>query len=184
MPDSAVDRMVCVVCGESYPLESNPMTCQRAARRGPSISRPIGRRLERTDPKGGSFSAGGDISQYARCFREVLGRLPSVSGGGNAVVPAFRLRERFELPNLWIKDESRQPSASLKDRASRWPRFTLEAWGLPLGHRLDRKRGFVPGNDLRGDGMEAVIFVPEALPGPNGCSCSYAGRNCFRSGDL
>jgi threonine synthase len=38
--------------------------------------------------------------------------------GGTPLLPAPRLREVLGLPRLWIKDDTRNPSGSTKDRAS------------------------------------------------------------------
>ena len=42
----------------------------------------------------------------------------SIRPGGTPLVNAFRLADLFGVDHLWIKDESRNPSLSLKDRAS------------------------------------------------------------------
>ncbi len=169
MPNSTVARMVCVLCGESYPLDANPMPCQRC---GPSGTldfetdwRAIGKGL---DARGGSFFSGGDVSQYFPLLpvKFSSGCLP-LPVGGTPLVPAFRLRERFELPNLWIKDESRQPSASLKDRASLVA--ALHARGLGVSRLATASTGNAASSLATlcaAMGMEAVIFVPEAAPRP------------------
>lgn len=44
--------------------------------------------------------------------------IPPLAIGGTPLYPVERLRTRLGMPNLWLKDDSRNPSASLKDRAS------------------------------------------------------------------
>ncbi|HVB73049.1 MAG TPA: threonine synthase [Ktedonobacteraceae bacterium] len=44
--------------------------------------------------------------------------IPPLAIGGTPLYPVGRLRTRLGMPNLWLKDDSRNPSASLKDRAS------------------------------------------------------------------
>jgi threonine synthase len=44
--------------------------------------------------------------------------IPALSIGGTPLYPVKRLRSYLGMGNLWLKDDSRNPSASLKDRAS------------------------------------------------------------------
>jgi threonine synthase len=44
--------------------------------------------------------------------------MPSLSIGGTPLYPVQRLRAHLGMPDLWLKDDTRNPSASLKDRAS------------------------------------------------------------------
>ena len=44
--------------------------------------------------------------------------LPPLAIGGTPLYPVERLRAYLGMTNLWLKDDSRNPSASLKDRAS------------------------------------------------------------------
>ncbi len=44
--------------------------------------------------------------------------IPALAIGGTPLYPVKRLRSHVGMGNLWLKDDSRNPSASLKDRAS------------------------------------------------------------------
>ena len=44
--------------------------------------------------------------------------VPALAIGGTPLYPVKRLRSHLGMENLWLKDDSRNPSASLKDRAS------------------------------------------------------------------
>ncbi len=44
--------------------------------------------------------------------------LPALRVGGTPLLPAARLRAELGMPRLWLKDDSRNPSGSSKDRAS------------------------------------------------------------------
>jgi threonine synthase len=44
--------------------------------------------------------------------------MPALSLGGTPLYPVERLRQHLGMNDLWLKDDSRNPSASLKDRAS------------------------------------------------------------------
>src|SRR5256884_8407684 len=44
--------------------------------------------------------------------------MPPLEIGYTPLYPVKRLRDYLAMPNLWLKDDTRNPSASLKDRAS------------------------------------------------------------------
>jgi threonine synthase len=44
--------------------------------------------------------------------------LPSIPVGGTPLLTAPELRQALDLPRLWVKDDTRNPSGSTKDRAS------------------------------------------------------------------
>src|SRR5258708_32936613 len=44
--------------------------------------------------------------------------VPPIATGWTPLMAAPRLEKAFRLPSIWIKDEGRNPTASLKDRAS------------------------------------------------------------------
>lgn len=45
-------------------------------------------------------------------------RLPPLPVGGTPLLPVPRLRQTLGMPRLWVKDDTRSPSGSTKDRAS------------------------------------------------------------------
>ena len=47
-----------------------------------------------------------------------LMEIPALAIGGTPLYPVKRLRSHLGMRDLWLKDDSRNPSASLKDRAS------------------------------------------------------------------
>src|SRR5260370_11293995 len=44
--------------------------------------------------------------------------MPTLAVGGTPLYPVKRLRAYLGMQDLWLKDDTRNPSASLKDRAS------------------------------------------------------------------
>ena len=94
--------------------------------------------------------------------RDSLSPLPV---GGTPLLPASRLGARLGLPRLYIKDDGRNPTASLKDRAS----------ALAVARAREEERPTVAtastGNAaaaLAGQcaaaGLSSVIFVPRTAP--------------------
>jgi threonine synthase len=91
--------------------------------------------------------------------------VPPLAVGWTPLYPARRLRQRLGLPNLWVKDDGRNPSASLKDRAS--------AVGIVKEQELGRDliAAASTGNAAAslaclsaGVGIKNVIFVPASAP--------------------
>ena len=87
------------------------------------------------------------------------------SVGGTPLFPVSRLAEHCGLQQVWIKDDSRLPTASFKDRAS----AVVVARALDLGvTRLITASTGNAGVALAGmaaaAGLEAVILVPESAP--------------------
>jgi threonine synthase len=85
--------------------------------------------------------------------------------GGTPLVAAPRLAAALGLGALHIKDDGRNPSASLKDRAS------VIAVGRALEARTPRVTAASTGNAASSlatiaasVGLETIIFVPEAIP--------------------
>jgi len=87
------------------------------------------------------------------------------SVGGTPLFPVSRVAEHCGLQQVWIKDDSRLPTASFKDRAS----AVVVARALDLGiTRLITASTGNAGVALAGmaaaAGLEAVILVPESAP--------------------
>ena len=117
-----------------------------------------------------SFGAGTDRSLW-RYAALLAVNVPPVSTaalrsvGGTPLFPVSRLAEHCGLQQVWIKDDSRLPTASFKDRAS----AVVVARALDLGvTRLITASTGNAGVALAGmaaaAGLEAVILVPESAP--------------------
>lgn len=91
-------------------------------------------------------------------------KIPSVIVGGTPLIPVQKELSPFNF-SLWIKDEGRNPTASLKDRAS----ALVCAKAAELG--MDTITTASSGNAAAATsamacnlGLKCVIFVPEAAP--------------------
>jgi threonine synthase len=91
--------------------------------------------------------------------------IPPLQVGCTPLYPAERLRKQLGLPDLWIKDDGRLPTASFKDRAS----AVGVAKALELGR--DIMTAASTGNaasSLSGlaasVGIKTYIFVPKTAP--------------------
>ena len=85
--------------------------------------------------------------------------------GWTPLIESERLAERWGVGRLWIKDEGRQPTASLKDRASAVALARAAQEGAETvttastGNAAAALAGLAAGT-----GQMAVIFVPETAP--------------------
>jgi threonine synthase len=91
--------------------------------------------------------------------------IPVLPVGWTPLVPAERLAERYGLGELWLKDDGRNPTASLKDRASAMVVARAREIGAPVvttassGNAAAALAGLCASAGLR-----AVIFVPASAP--------------------
>jgi len=105
-------------------------------------------------------------------YRELLplpenAALPPLRVGGSPVSAAPRLAEHLELRRVWLKDDGRNPSSSLKDRPSAVGVVLAVATGM------ERIACASTGNAASSTaciaaamGLPATIFVPERAPAP------------------
>lgn len=91
--------------------------------------------------------------------------IPALPVGWTPLVPAERLAVRYGLSELWLKDDGRNPTASLKDRASAIVVARAREIGAPVvttassGNAAAALAGLCASAGLR-----AVIFVPASAP--------------------
>jgi threonine synthase len=91
--------------------------------------------------------------------------VPPFAAGGTPLLPVPRLRRQLGMPHLWVKDETRNPSGSTKDRASQ----LVVAKALEYG--VDTVATASTGNAASAlaaataaAGLRAIVFVPAAAP--------------------
>jgi threonine synthase len=120
MSKSCVTRLKCLLCGTDYPPEEVPYVCPRHGDEGIldvqyDYAR-IAQLLKREDL---ARSRDDSLWRY-KPLLPVAGDapVPPLRVGLTPLYPARRLEESLGLKHLWVKDETRQPTASLKDRAS------------------------------------------------------------------
>lgn len=90
---------------------------------------------------------------------------PPLTVGNTPLLPVSRLRQTLGTPHLWVKDDTRNPSGSTKDRAS------LLVAARALEHGLDTVAVASTGNAATAmaavaaaAGLRAVAFVPASAP--------------------
>ena len=147
----APGRYVCDHCGDAGTLDA----CYDYAAIGETLTP-------------GSLAADPDRSMWR--YRPLLPvesstAVSALGVGGTPLVEAERLARRWGVGRLWIKDEGRQPTASLKDRASAVALARAAQEGAETvttastGNAAAALAGIAAGT-----GQTAVIFVPETAP--------------------
>ena len=165
---SALLELRCVLCGRSFAPGSLEYVCPDCGEAGTLDLLydydHLRERLERD-----AFAAPTAAGMWR--WRALLplaedARLPPLPVGDTPLLPAPRLARELGLRKLWLKDEGRNPSASLKDRAS----ATVVAQALAEGRRVVSAAS--TGNAAAAlaalcaglPQVEALIFVPADAP--------------------
>ncbi|GAB4450523.1 MAG: threonine synthase [Anaerolineae bacterium] len=90
---------------------------------------------------------------------------PPLEVGGTPLYPAPRLAAELGLARLWVKDDGRNPTASLKDRASAIAVVKAQEQGARLISTASTGNAAAALAGLAASvGMPALIFVPETAP--------------------
>ena len=90
---------------------------------------------------------------------------PPFPAGDTPLVPAPRLAARLGLDHLWIKDDTRNPSGSTKDRASLLVAAKAREYGLgTIAAASTGNAGTALAAVGAAAGLETVVFVPAAAP--------------------
>ena len=162
-----MNGLACVVCGATYPADYAGYVCPHHGDEGI---------LDVTydyEQIGASFtkeSLAADLDRTMWRYRPLLpissdAVLPPLSVGGTPMYDAPRLAGAVGIGELWVKDEGRQPTASLKDRASAIAVVKAIERGehtvttASTGNAAAALAAMAASVDL-----EAVIFAPAAAP--------------------
>ncbi len=117
---SYVKKLKCLLCGKEYNPSEVKYTCPDCGNEG------ILEVIYDYDAIKKRFSKGSLVNSRNYTMWRYLPLLPvddvskigPLKVGWTPLYTADRIREKLEMPNLWIKDDGRNPTASLKDRAS------------------------------------------------------------------
>jgi threonine synthase len=89
---------------------------------------------------------------------------PALEIGGTPLYPVERLRTYLGMKDLWLKDDARNPSASLKDRASIIAVIRAEAEGKTLACASTGNAASSLAVQAASVGLPCYIFVPHNAP--------------------
>ena len=118
---SHIAHLRCVLCGVSYSPAEVAYTCPACGSLGVLD---VLYDYEQVAPRISRAQLAEDHNFVAWRYRALLpiayshNVQPALAIGGTPLYAVERLRTYLGMPNLWLKDDTRNPSASLKDRAS------------------------------------------------------------------
>ncbi len=177
-----VQDLACVFCGAKYATRAL-LTCPRCGISGifdvRYDYRAIARRLTHA-----TLAARSDRSMWR--YRELLpvgahSAVPGLHAGGSPLTEAPRLARHLELARLYLKDDGRNATGSLKDRASAVAvvkareRHQKIIACASTGNAASSCAGMAASMGLR-----SVIFVPERAPEPKVTQLLIFGATVLR----
>lgn len=162
-----VSELRCVTCGRTYQPDEVQYTCPVCGQVGTldvlydvdAQRRAISRDdLERSpDPTMWRYRPLLPLAQGAD--------VPPLAVGGTPLYDSPRLAEHFDLAQVWIKDDGRNPTGSLKDRASALVTARAMADGIEVVTTASTGNAAAALAGLTASvGMPAAIFVPATAP--------------------
>lgn len=112
-----VEKLVCSRCGTSYEPEENPLLCKKRDFGRLDIVydyNAISNKVARANLESRNVR---DIWRYAELLPVSSKFSVRLGEGGTPLLHGKRLGDKLRMRNLFLKDETRNPSASFKDRA-------------------------------------------------------------------
>jgi threonine synthase len=160
-------RLDCILCGKSFDPEDTVMTCPDCGLDG-TLDVIYDYEVASKELNRKSLAADGrrDLWRYRNILPVVHEKsIPDLAVGWTPLYRSDRLAEKYGVRDVWVKDDGRNPTGSLKDRAS----------AVGVAKALDTGQKVVScastGNaasSLAGfaatAGLSSVIFVPETAP--------------------
>ncbi|MCL1598801.1 MAG: pyridoxal-phosphate dependent enzyme, partial [Actinomycetia bacterium] len=164
---SNVTGLVCVVCGSSYPPESPLYVCPDHGNEGIlDVAYDYERVAELVSKE--SLASNGDRTMWR--YRALMpiapdAAVPPLTVGGTPMYDAADLAGFLGVAKVWVKDEGRQPTASLKDRASAMAIVKAQERGAEVVTTASTGNAAAALAGLSASvGQKNVIFVPASAP--------------------
>jgi len=159
--------LTCVLCGKSFDPEDSVMTCPDC---GPDGTLDVVYDYEAQSKELNRKTLASDGRRDLWRYRNILPvihdeSIPALSVGWTPLYRSAHLAEKYGVRDVWVKDDGRNPTGSLKDRAS----AVGVAKAMDAGQRVVSCAS--TGNaasSLAGfaatAGLSSVIFVPDTAP--------------------
>ena len=175
-----VTSLKCLICGAEYAPDEVPYVCPQHGDEGIlDVRYDYGLIARRVNPRRLARDPDPSIWRYLellpvdgerfRRWRASLGgpalAYPILNVGSTPLYAPPRLREQLGLPHLWVKDDGRLPSGSLKDRASAVGVIKARELGREIiaaastGNAASSLANLTAASEFR-----TIIFVPQAAP--------------------
>ncbi len=162
-----VTGLVCVICDQSYPASDPRYVCDDHGNEGILDVRYdyelVGKRIS---PE--TLQAESEHTMWRYRALMPLGSgtvVPPLTVGGTPTYDAPRLADAAGVSQVWVKDEGRQPTASLKDRASAMAVVKAAEFNAEVVTTASTGNAAAALSGLAASvGLANVIFVPESAP--------------------
>jgi len=166
---------ICTECGHKFAITPDLMLCPECAKMQESDKPIRGILIIETE---GELPADWDIFDLLPVEREYF---PDIPVGNTPLWAPRRLREELGYPNLYLKDDTREPTFSFKDRAS----FLVAAFAVKSGIRnvvvasTGNAASSMAGIGAAA-GLDVRVFVPEKAPKAKLAQCLQYGAEVVR----
>ncbi len=165
---SNIRELRCVLCGGSYLPEALEYVCPDCGEVGTlDVLYDYGRLRAQLDRDGLVACTAEGMWRWRDLLPlEAEARVPPLQVGDTPLLAAPRLARELGLRALWLKDEGRNPTASLKDRAS----AMVAARALQCGRKVlatastGNAAAALAGVCAATPELDAIIFVPASAP--------------------
>ena len=114
---SFVERLVCSKCGTGYDPGENQVMCRKRDLGRLDVVYDYDQVSEKLNRASLRSRAARDVWRYEELLPVRARFAVGLGEGGTPLIHGDRLGEKLGMKNLYLKDETRNPSASIKDRA-------------------------------------------------------------------
>ncbi len=177
-------KLVCVTCQREFQEDSNTFTCPDCGPFKGTLD--VVYALDNLKPKYKALQLIHRCKPVFESFEDIFpfktrADLPPIPVGQTPQFKSARLAKTAGMKELWVKDEGRNPSASLKDRAS--------AVALAMAHEAGTKiiAAASTGNAASSlatlaaaTSIKSVVFVPRNAPRPKMVQIAIHGAHIIR----
>ena len=159
--------LTCVICGTTYPADFAGYVCPDHGNEGILDVTYDYDKIGETFTKE-SLAANPDRTMWR--FRPLLpikddAVVPPLTVGGTPLYDAPALAEEVGVAQVWVKDEGREPTASLKDRASAMAVVKAQERGADVVTTASTGNAAAALSGISASvGQKNVIFVPASAP--------------------
>lgn len=162
-----VTGLTCVICGKTYPEDYTGYVCPDHGSEG---ILDVGYDYERIAVEFTKERLAADPDRTMWRYRPLLpvapdAAVPPLTVGGTPMYDAYPLAADLGLARVWVKDEGRQPTASLKDRASAMAVVKAREVGAEVVTTASTGNAAAALSGISASvGQKNVIFVPKSAP--------------------
>ena len=159
--------LTCVICGTTYPADFAGYVCPDHGNEGILDVRYDYERIGATFTR---ESLAADRNHTMWRYRPLMpvaadAAVPPLAVGGTPLYDATPLASALGLAKVWVKDEGRQPTASLKDRASAMAVVKAQELGAEIVTTASTGNAAAALSGISASvGQRNVIFVPASAP--------------------